>query len=1049
MRKINLFLILSLFLIIESISISASLITDLNVINAWEFNNTFNDSIGTNHGSSATGLSYNWTSANSTGIKASGNPAHVTMGTLNGGSSFTASVEFWIFRSSTGGNWIMDFRQVTTASGTGMIYWDGSGSDMTIYTGTGTKYYNGVASSPASCSIGSWCHFVVTGMTIDTNGNWYLGSAYDGTGRDPNLIFENTRIYSGTLSASNVTSLYTNGRTYDYYTTTSSNVSYFWFNGSSVPETNNSFSQNFMNFSQNATLGNNSYVNCSLILNGVTNETKRYNNSLNTSLFFNINFSKILYTPTQYNYSISCIDSVVGTTLSTSSMFYLDVVFPNFLTTFVNNSWVFRDNLSATFNFSDDFYLHSFNISIDGVQVAGNSSLIGTIFSYNLSSNISNLATGKHILTITTADGHTASKIPDYDVSTGLLNQYLNYGYTGLDGKKKNVKISTDSLMDSFSTEKKFDRYTFDYQPNNQNKPFYEFNVETDESIRIIRDDSTYLKAWIVFGNKWLDFYLPGENASIEISKVTDTNVKIRVSGMKNKNNMKFQSIGDLNIYSVNYTFYKLNATISYYGMVFEGATTTHALVLNASNLSSIDNHAFLRWNNVNYTSNLTLTKTNLSSDAVQYYEVFTASGVNGSSVNWTWFFNVSGYNFNVSGSSTFVVMNITNCSVGSYVVLNYTLYDQESQTIATSNASIKNYLTITNPNDLLSVYNFTILQPSTNLLICLPNGTLNGSSWILDSLTEYTFTDHVIQFHYIDNFNLTSAVIPKNIALYDLKSLDSTSFLVTYQDENYLYVEGVIVDLLRKYVSLNGQFYSVEHGKTDTGGQTRLHFKTEDVIYKANVWKDGSLLYSTGEFQALCQATPCQINLRKPYTNTESASILENIVYSMTDPATFHSGKTITFAFSTKDGTSTNILMNVTKTTSLVNETICSQSTTTSAGSVVCTIPASYYNATYTARVYKDGSFIGLRPYSDEPSSNETFGRTGVFLTALAYLMLAFMGISSPIASIVLGILALISMTAMNLLDGGSAFGIGSTILWLIIAGCILIYKFHSRRVQ
>jgi hypothetical protein len=910
------------------------------------------------------------------------------------------------------------------------IYLDGSSQTITCITDTlafadsvGTKFS---VTQPVGALSSSGSYSLFSNMSIDEYGIW-----------------------DKKLSSSEVSQLYNSGSglTYPFVT---SNSAFSFVSSPDNPLVNHSFSQSYMNFSLNASLMNNS-LNCSLNLNGVVNDSKLYSNLSNMTYNFSITFDKAgLSTPSQYNWSISCKSNMTNVTTNSSTfIFYLDQVYPNFATNFINGSFYYVNNLSAFFNFSDDFYLHSFNISIDGIQQAGLSNLSGLSFQYNFSTNISNLSYGSHVLTITTADGHTANKIPDYDVSTGLLNQYLEYGYKGLDGKNKQVKISTDSVLDTFSTKKETDRYTFDFQPSNKNKPFYEFNVETDEEIIIINDPSTYLKTWVVFGNKWLDFYLPNENASVEITKITNKNVKVKVSGMNKKDKMSFKSIGDLNIYSVNYTFFKVNASTNAQASVFGGSTTTLTLDVYATNLIYLNNSASLIWNNISRN----VTATNITADKVTYSSSFTATGVNGSNVSWTWFFNISNMAFNVSGTQNFVMMNITNCSAGNYVIFNYTLYDEETQIVPTLNASvsasIENFLTIQNPNDLDTQYNFTIKELDTNLLICFPNQTLQYSSWIVNAITKYEYTDHVNEFHYIDSYLLTNASIPNAIALYDLQTSKSTSFLITYQDENYIYVEGVIVDLLRKYISQSGSFYSVEHAETDVGGQTRLHFVTEDVIYKANVWQNGILLYSTGEFQALCQATPCQINLRKPYSNIVNVSILGNIVYSMTSQSQFQSTKQITFAFSTKDGTSTGILMNVTKTTNMDNDTICSQSVTLSSGSITCTIPASYYNATYTARVYKDGSFLGWRIYSDAPTSDSTFGRTGVFLTAIAYLMLSFMGIASATASIVLGIIGLIAMSSMNLIDGGSAFGVGSTILWLIIAGAILIWKYQQRRNQ
>jgi hypothetical protein len=870
------------------------------------------------------------------------------------------------------------------------------------------------------------------------------------TDRRLNGFLDEISVWNRSLSNSDITDLYANGTptSLQQYPFSVAGNQFFAFNGTGVPLDGHSFSQTYMNFSQNATIINNT-VNCSLILDGSIEEVKQYSNLSNESYFFSIDYDVSNITaPGEYNWSISCFSIITNLTYDTGNQtFYLDDVFPSISTDFVNNSVFFRDNLTAQINFSDDFYLNSYNVSINGVSVASNDSLTGTTAQLNLSVNITSLDPGLHTLTIQLADGHTAHKIPDYEVSNGLFGDRLEYGWKDSKGRSKSVRIknSDSSIFDTFTTEKGVDRYTWNFEPSDKKDTYY-FDIDADDDIRIIEANETYLGSWITFGNKWMDFDLYGENSSVKITRLGNNRVKVKISNIKNPDKQKYQSIGDLNIIEVNYTFYKVNATLDYQALVFEGAFTSLGLTLETFDILNLNTSANLVWHNISQN----ISSLNVSDDVILYGATLLVPDDNVSNISWTWFFNVSDYQFNVSGMSELIQMNITNCSAGDYIVLNYTIYDEGTQFPSTNiNASIENFLTITTPDFDESSYNFSILEPTDNLLICLPNSTLNVSSWILNALTKYTYEDHVEEFHYIDNFLLNSSVIPKAIKLYDLATADSTSFVVTYQNENYIYVEGVVIDLLRQYTSLNGEFFSVEHGKTDAGGQTTLHLVTEDVIYKANVFQDGVLVYTSGEFQAICQATPCQINLRKPYDNTEGISFLSNIYYTISSQSEFYASKIIVFDFSTTDGTSTKIDMEVTKTTSSVNETICSSTKTLSSGSIVCPIPPSFYNATYTARIYKDGDFLGWRTYSLEPNEDDTFGRTGVFLAGLGYLMLSFMAISSAIASVVLGIVGLMAMISMNLLIGGSFFGVGSTFIWLIIAGGILIWKYAQRRVQ
>lgn len=806
---------------------------------------------------------------------------------------------------------------------------------------------------------------------------------------------------------------------------------------STYPSNNSQFNNITVDF--NISVSHNLSYNCSFYLDGALNYS--WSNQTNNSLNRTLNL-----TPGTHHYHFFCEDSNVNET-SANYTFYIDIVNPAISTNFQNLSFYFLDNLTATFNFSDNFYLNSYNITIDGVQISSNENLTGTFYQVNLTTNISALSAGSHILGVRVADGHTAFEIPDYDVSTGLFNNKLKYIWYD-NSKKKSVEIlhKDSSIFDTFETKKSKDRYTWNFTPSDKLKSKYTFTVIADDKIRIIKDESTELQTWLTFGSKWLDFNMFGERPIIDIERISPYEVEVEVSNLTKKESQQYKSIGDLNIIEVNYTFYKLNASVTYQPTLFEGSYTPYLLYLYMENITSFNHSAALYWYNETKTNILT----NLSNDSVRYNSTFLVPFVNDTYVNWTYFFNVSGYSFNISGNSSFVQMNITNCTAGDYVVLNYTLFDEETLLIPTGvNATISTYLTLKPIGIDTPFYSFSVKWTNTTLLICLPNQTLNQSSYILDALTEYSYTGHVNEFHYIENFTLNKNVIPKEIHLRDLETTESTSFIVSYQNEQYLYVEGVVIDLLRQYIANDGEFLSVEHAKTDEGGQTRLHFVEEDVIYKAHVWFNGVLQYTTSEFQALCQTTPCQINLRKSYEETDQVSQFENLIYEISSQEEFIGSKIITFDYSTVDGTSSVMIMNVTQTTSLLNNTICSTSQTSSSGSLVCTIPLAYYNSTYTARVYKDGDFMGWQTYSSNPDANDIFGVAGLFLAGLGYLTLAFMGIGSPIASIFFGLIGLIFMGAMNLFISGSPFGIGSSIIWLLIAGGILIYKFQDRRVQ
>lgn len=512
-------------------------------------------------------------------------------------------------------------------------------------------------------------------------------------------------------------------------------------------------------------------------------------------------------------------------------------------------------------------------------------------------------------------------------------------------------------------------------------------------------------------------------------------------------------SFGNSNETQINFYVYYVQSSANATATIVEGGFSSHWLYINMTNITKFNVLAWLVWNNTNYGLG---TQTNYSSNnSMRFDKTIVVPSINTTSVNWTWYFNISGNpsvsNWNVSGTQTLININISECGAGTYVVLNYTLYNEKTKVISDgTNATIEVDLTLTSNANSSMAWTFSGKKSdSANYLICLPNSTLVGASYTLDSIAKYDYgapvSPHVVEYNYIVNLNLTSSSIPQTIKLYDLLSSESTSFLITYQDENYLYVQDAIVDIWRYYVS-DSNFISVEHGKTDVGGQTRAHLVTEDIIYKALVWKNGVLLYTSPEFLALCQATPCQINLRASQSANNSLSQYDGMTYSYTENKT---SRKVTFLFASSTGATSTMNMTIVRADAYENDTINSTQVISSGGTLTLSIPQTLSNETYYVTITKDGQVFGTSSFSLKRSSMELFGETGIILTAMAFIMLALMGISSGIATIVLGIIGLAFMGAVQIFESGSIFGVGSAILWLIVAGSIIIWKINQKRIS
>lgn len=513
-------------------------------------------------------------------------------------------------------------------------------------------------------------------------------------------------------------------------------------------------------------------------------------------------------------------------------------------------------------------------------------------------------------------------------------------------------------------------------------------------------------------------------------------------------------SFGNTNSTTIPLYIYYIQQSSSATSPITEGGFSTHSLYLNMTSITNWNVNAWLVWNGTNYGAG---TQTNVSSNSMRFDKTIIVPTLPNSTTNvtWTWFYNITGNpnvtNYNATGVQSYIKINLSECGAGTYVILNYTLYDEKTKTISDgTNATIEVDMSITSMmNSSMSWDFFGKKTGSASYLICLPNNSLIGANYYLNAIAKYDFgapvTPHVVEYHYITNYNLTNSTQTQIIKLYDLASAESTSFLINYQDANYLYIADAVVDIWRYYVG-DSQFISVEHAKTDSGGQTRAHLTTEDIIYKALVWKNGTLLYTSPEFLALCQASPCQINLRESQTTGDDLSIYKGITYSYDVNTT---SRKAVFLFSSSDGTTSNWNMTITGNDAYGNTTIDSVQAISSGGILIASFPPTLSNKTYFVSITKDGQVFGTSTFSDSLSAMDLFGETGIILTALAFLMLALMGISSGIATIVLAIIGLAFMGMVQIFESGSIFGLGSAIIWLIVAGGIIIYKINNKRVS
>ena len=798
-----------------------------------------------------------------------------------------------------------------------------------------------------------------------------------------------------------------------------------------TPANNTQHSETELNF--NLTIdysGNPTTTNCSLMVNNII--TYSETTASNGTILLNTAISSL--SNTNY-YNWTCYNDYV--TLQTPTyLFYSDAVIPAIVTNFIDNSVYFKENITSQFNFTDDQILFKYNITIDGVTHASQSGLSGTAYQYNFSIDAENLTKGKHILGLLLWDGHTAENLTDkYKTSTGIFKDVLKLKSTN------NIKIESKdkSFFDTWTSKEEIDRHTFSFNPAKEKKTEV-FIVNTEEPLEIISRPDLPYKEWIVSGDKWIDFKIKDQtDFTISIKKIDDYTAEVSLGNVK-KYPIEFESIGELNLFSTNYSFYVLNASVSSSDVSFEGAINNFNLYLDMEDINTTKQSVYFTWEDTNFAH---IKRINTSNDFIEYRNSFVTPKPSTTLINWTYYFNFSSTMYNISGNQTAYAINITNCTSGN-IVFNFTVYN-ESTKVKLANPTIETSLTLKSYQNTSQTWDFSTLKHGNDLTICMPD-ILNASDYLIDAITKYESSANVPEYHYLVNVNLTKANTPINIPLYDLSTDDSTSFLITYKNENYLPMRNRIVDILRYYIS-TGEFISVEHGKTDPAGQTNAHLVTEDIIYSFNVYYEGELEYSTPQYKALCQAVPCTILISQEGETTTTTIDNYNIDLTYNEET-----RISTLRFSTKDGSSAVINLTTYLNNGYDNTSVCSSQVLASAGTLNCQIPTTAItNNSYIVKI-KEGynsSTLGYRLITIQDSAFDRFGGTGIIITAFSFITLAFMGIGSGIMVIIMGFLGLALASMLMFFDAGGMFGIGSSIIWLFCAGLIIIWKLTKRRVQ
>lgn len=542
-------------------------------------------------------------------------------------------------------------------------------------------------------------------------------------------------------------------------------------------------------------------------------------------------------------------------------------------------------------------------------------------------------------------------------------------------------------------------------------------------------------------------------NTTLNCNSATYTDITWTTGGAKNILTCANDSVGHSNCTSNNlYVHYYTITQSATPSNTAEGSQVRFNLTLGKTDLQSMyaDSTGHLWLNNTPFSASKTTW-----ADSMQLIALITIpsgwGNVSGIMQNWNWSYSIHNTTSTLINTTTSTgTLGVYGAGIGACggainnTILNFSLYDEETKAKADWNITLETTATLVNPFNSNSLYNVSVSTNESSQTICVSDNFLNFTSWNLSTITRYEYQNHVVEYYYIDNYNLSSYTT-QNISLYDLLTTDSTSFIIAYDDSSYLPVRNAVIDVWRLYVG-DGIYRSVEHARTNEDGETRGHLVTEDVKYIFKVRLNGEIIYTSPTYFAICQTTPCKINLREsivpvPY---EDFGKVDNLVYSL---KTNKTGRNVLLTYSTDDGSATLMNLTIKASDQYGNSTICEQFATSSGGTLNCDIPNFMTNTTYQVDVRKDGVLIARDFFSLVPSSEDLFGKTGIILAFFLIITLPMMALTSGVAMLVMGLIGIAMAGALALLSGGSLFGVGSVFVWILASAVIMMIKISKGR--
>jgi len=546
----------------------------------------------------------------------------------------------------------------------------------------------------------------------------------------------------------------------------------------------------------------------------------------------------------------------------------------------------------------------------------------------------------------------------------------------------------------------------------------------------------------------WIDY--AGANNTVICANNTLGKYGINLTSSKSLIFYANDTLGSLNSTTVYWDYGLFEYSQTYNGNTSEGNAESFIFNGTYDNATYQNINAYLYYGGTAYSATATVSGNTLVLSRNVTAPMVTAN------TNYSFFWSVSVINstgtLNINTTAVNQLVkntNVDDCSVYTTLVLNYTMYDERTQSRINGtvyNASIQvdllvyPYGTSTSP-----IMNFSqTYSNSSNARVCLENSLVN-EQYSMYATVKYQADDYITRYNYLQDFVLNSTNIPQHTGLYALKTTQGTPFLITYKNQQFVVEEGVLINIQRQYLG-EGVYKTVDIEQTDYSGQATAYFDLSGAKYNILVTKNGTVQAYFNDTTLYCNYNlvgSCTLNLYagSTFVPARDFTTYRNINYNSVFTK---STSTLLIDFNTLDSSVSTFNLTAYLNTGYLNTTVCSSQVVTSAGSLSCVIPSTYQNSSVTYYFYKDNEVIESQTIYLNPSSS-SFSGISVTLSILLILSTSIMFVPSVIG-VLIGLGVGMVLAGIIFLTSGSLMGITSSLIWLGLVIVIIIWKINAR---